>query len=134
MFLSQSKKERFFSNLSFYIIKTSKLIFKVSVITFITYFLLEQFKTGLISNYFDLNILLILAIIMGILLLLFSKENDSVRFKKGPNYIILMILAILLGIFIFQNLQDIGFFSVLISLLSIFAIYTLLSLNLTRYD
>jgi len=54
------------------LVKTARVIFPTSVITFLVYFLLEAFKTGLISNYFDLNFLLVLAIISGSIAVLFK--------------------------------------------------------------
>jgi len=55
-----------------YLVKTAQVVFLASVLTFIVYFLLEVFKTGLISNHFDLNFLLVLAIISGSMVLFFK--------------------------------------------------------------
>ena len=49
-------------------------IFYISLITYIVYFVLELLKEGLISNYFDLNLLLIWVIIFGILAIIFSDK------------------------------------------------------------
>ncbi len=50
--------------------------FYLALITFIVYFVLELIKPGLISNYFDLNLLLIITIILGILITI-TKKYDS---------------------------------------------------------
>lgn len=42
-------------------------IFYISTITYLVYFVLELIKTGLISNYFDLNLLLLWTLFFGFL-------------------------------------------------------------------
>lgn len=42
-------------------------IFYISLITCVVYFMLELLKEGLISNHFDLNLLLIWTIVFGFL-------------------------------------------------------------------
>ena len=42
-------------------------IFYISTITYLAYFVLELIKTGLISNYFDLNLLLLWTLLFGFL-------------------------------------------------------------------
>ena len=53
--------------MKFFIKKIIPDIFYISLVTYLTYFVLELIKTGLISNYFDLNLLLLWTIIFGIL-------------------------------------------------------------------
>ncbi len=48
-------------------------IFYISLITYLAYFVLELIKTGLVSNYFDLNLLLLWVIAFGILTLLLQR-------------------------------------------------------------
>ncbi len=50
-------------------------IFYLTLITFIVYFVLELIKPGIISNYFDLNILLLSVIIFGILITITKKYD-----------------------------------------------------------
>lgn len=50
-------------------------IFCISLITWLVYFVLELLKEGLISNYFDLNLLLIFVIIVGVI-------NIRVNYKQ----------------------------------------------------
>ena len=58
------------------ILKIINDTFYLALITFIVYFVLELIKPGLISNYFDLNLLLIITIILGILITI-TKKYDS---------------------------------------------------------
>jgi len=48
-------------------------IFQISLITYLVYFVLELIKTGLISNYFDLNLLLIWTLAWGALSVIISR-------------------------------------------------------------
>jgi hypothetical protein len=49
-------------------------IFYISLITYLVYFVLELIKTGLISNYFDLNLLLLWVIVFGWLTITFNHQ------------------------------------------------------------
>ena len=51
-------------------------IFYISLITFVAFFVLELLKEGLISNYFDLNLLLICLIIFGVINLNLNKSHS----------------------------------------------------------
>ncbi|OIO17263.1 hypothetical protein COV56_01480 [Candidatus Kuenenbacteria bacterium CG11_big_fil_rev_8_21_14_0_20_37_9] len=42
-------------------------IFYISLLTWVIYFILELLKEGLVSNYFDLNLLLIFVIVFAII-------------------------------------------------------------------
>ncbi|MBU1131430.1 hypothetical protein KJ840_04825 [Patescibacteria group bacterium] len=134
MFFLKSKKRKFADSLGLYLIKSCGLIFKASAITFVVYFSLEQFKTGLISNYFDLNILLILAIITGLLFIWFPQECEEDKKRRVSRGINSLILAILSGFFIYQHLNYLGTVSWLISFMGALALYAIFNLNLNSYD
>jgi len=42
-------------------------LFSLSLLTWLVYFVLELIKEGLVSNYFDLNLLLIFVLIIGVI-------------------------------------------------------------------
>lgn len=134
MLIFKPKQTKFIEGFSLYIVKTSRFLFNASIIAFAFYFLLEQFKIGLISNYFDLNILLILAIMSGGLILAFARQDDKIVFQKNKNFIILTVFAILSGLFIYQKLQYLGSLFIIITIACVFAIFIILSINLTNYD
>lgn len=50
-------------------------IFVISFITYVIYLGLELLFEGLISNYFDLNILLVVVLITGLLIILEKRRN-----------------------------------------------------------
>ncbi|PIW96037.1 hypothetical protein COZ84_00220 [Candidatus Kuenenbacteria bacterium CG_4_8_14_3_um_filter_39_15] len=57
--------------------KITNDIFYISLITYAVYFMLELLKEGLISNYFDLNLLLIFIIIFAILTIIFYDKKRT---------------------------------------------------------
>jgi len=59
--------------------KITNDIFYISLITYAVYFMLELLKEGLISNYFDLNLLLIFIIIFAILTIIFYDKKEPVK-------------------------------------------------------
>jgi len=134
MNLRRSKRSVFPRDLGGYLVKVCRLLFKTALVTFIAYFLLERFKTGLISNYFDLNLLLILAIITSVFVIILPKEEqEKIRHKNWPA-IFWLILALLLAAFIWQQLKAMGPLALAISSLSALAFYTVFNIKLGHHD
>lgn len=50
-------------------------IFYISLITYVVYFVVELIKEGLVSNYFDLNLLLLWTVIFAILEIIINKKK-----------------------------------------------------------
>ncbi len=50
-------------------------LFYLSLLTWLVYLVLELMKEGLISNYFDLNLLLVFVILIGVI-------NTSINYPK----------------------------------------------------
>ena len=133
MFLIGSKRRKFIKYLGWYVISLSRTVFNVSVITFIFYFALENFKTGLISNYFDLNLLLAVSLFSGLITILFTEEKGFGKVKKG-HYLYLAVFAIILALFAFQHLSFLGKTGLLVSLVVSLAIFITLSLFIQSND
>ncbi len=130
MFLIGSKKKKkgdFLKYFGWYTVKISRVVFNVSLITFIFYFALENFKTGLISNYFDMNLLLVSAIFSGIIILIFQ-EKKAKKNHKTFYYLISIIFAILLALFTFQYTSQLGIIGLLATGIAAFASFIILSL------
>lgn len=133
MFLLKRKKNQLVAIITASTADLCRTIFKVFLITFIAYFMIEQFKIGVISNYFDLNLLLIFAIISGMVVLFFTKEVGGLpEVKRNIQYRSLS-LAIVCGIFIYQQLSQLRG-AVLISLMCFLAILIILNINYNNYD
>lgn len=133
MFLLKRKKNQLVPILTASAVDLCRTIFKVSLITFIAYFMMEQFKIGVISNYFDMNLLLIFAIISGMVILFLAKEEDNSPEEKKNNQYRSLSLAIICGIFIYQQLGQLRGAG-LISLACFLAILIILNLNYNSYD
>jgi len=53
-------------------------IFKISVWTFTIFFILEIFRPGLITNYLNLNLILIIVVISGIVAVLLNDYEKHI--------------------------------------------------------
>ncbi len=114
-----------------FILSIFKLLFPISVITFITYFIIENFKVGLISNYFDMHWLLIITIISGFILLFFNHEQETyLPFKKVMSILIALIIIFLS----YQYLQNMEKMRYLISLLIGISTYLIIIIYPSKYD
>ena len=63
--------------------RLSQDIFLIATITFVVYFALELAFEGLISNYFDLNILIVVIIVSGGLKVYLEKKEKVQPLKKN---------------------------------------------------
>jgi len=127
------RQRRFIKYFGLYIIKTCRFLFPVSVITFIVYFILENIKTGLISNYFDLNKLLLLAIVSGSFLIFFDQRNKNPRFEV-IKLIMTLVLVVAVIVLTYQYLQNIGKMRYFISPAAGLILYLILNININKND
>lgn len=130
MFLNVSKKEAIWW-LTKEIISE---IFKVSLISYLIFYLIESFKAGFIADYFNLNILLIITILSGVFTVLFKKEEESkkeVQKIRKRDYIFIIILGVVATGLIYYKIKEIGWLSYVISPISgiIIILISILLLN-----
>lgn len=130
MFLNVSKKEAIWW-LTKEIISE---IFKVSLISYLIFYLIESFKAGFIADYFNLNILLIITILSGVFMVLFKKEEESkkeVQKIRKRDYIFIIILGVVATGLIYYKIKEIGWLSYVISPISgiIIILISILLLN-----
>jgi len=97
-----------------------KEIFKISLISYLLFYLVENFKAGFISDYFSLNILLIITIISGVLTVGGEKEvEEKGKYSlKVRDYIFIIILGLIAAGLIFYSIKEIGKLAYLISIVS----------------
>ncbi|MCX6785513.1 MAG: hypothetical protein NTZ18_01510 [Candidatus Komeilibacteria bacterium] len=127
-------RRNFFHYLAEYLVKISLTLFKVSTIAFIAYFALESFKTGLISNYFDLNLLLILSILSGLVVILFYRPEAQKKELKN-HYLLHFILIFVFALFLFLSLHFLGKIGLIMSVLGAASLYLIINLfNRHYYD
>lgn len=102
-------------------------IFQTLLVTYLILLLAEQLWEGLVSVYMNLNYLLILVIILGVLDVFSETPPKQKQKTKSWDYIFIAILGILGLIIIKIKTADLGFLSWLISLIAS-ALIILLSL------
>lgn len=115
-------------NFILFINKIINDILIASLITFIIFQALENLKTGLISNYFDLNLLLIIA--GGCLIINVFLKQEQQYSKKFINLIFYLFFAIIITLLLFLNLKlQFLWKIILISILFIFLLIFYLKQN-----
>ena len=93
-------------------------LFQILLVTYLVLLLVEQIWTGMVSVYFNLNYLLIIVIISGILDV-FS-EHKKIPYKKPRpwDYIFIIILGVLGFLIIKYKTASLGWLSWLISIIA----------------
>lgn len=51
-------------------------IFRIALMTFVVYFFADLIKPGLVTNYINLNALLLFAIVLGVVTILLTGEKE----------------------------------------------------------
>ncbi len=109
-------------------------IFKVSLISYLIFYLIDHFISGFVTDHFNLNILLIITIVAGVLTVSIDKDKRvEEKNKKVPNCIISTIFGIIGAAIIYLQIKDIGIFSYIISL-TVGAIIILITNLLLTYN
>ncbi len=103
-------------DLKHYFLKIINDILITTLITFVIFLALENLKTGLISNYFDLNLLLIIA--GGCIIILILIGNSEIEEKISKiNFLFYFLFAIITLILLYMNLPLSGIFKIIITLI-----------------
>ena len=115
--LLQEQKRRVFLWLIKSIIEE---IFRVSLISYLLFYLIDDFRKGFISDYFNLNILLGFTIISGIITVAWQKEEKERKIPKiqKKDYIFIVILGLISAGLIYYRIKEIGKLAYLISAIS----------------
>lgn len=99
--------------------------FQYSLVTYLLLLLAETIKEGLVSFFFNLNILLVVVMLSGIVMVLTYNEKYDAQTatKKKPKILwwdILYITLLALGgsVLVYTKTQDLGSISLIISLLA----------------
>ena len=125
----------FIKHLGHYLVNISPTVFIVSTLTFIGYFALENFKVGLISNYFDLNKLLLVCLLSGLITIFYSENLANHKLKSVRNngltsqyYLFISLFVILLGLFLAKYLSVFGKISPFLAVSGAIAVYIIIYL------
>jgi len=92
-------------------------IFQTLLITYLLLLLLEQIWTGFVSTYLNLNYLLVLVILSGILDVFAEHEIKQEKPKKSDYYLV-YVLGILGTIIIKYKTAELGYLSWIISIIA----------------
>jgi purine-cytosine permease-like protein len=94
-------------------------VFQVSLITYLLFYLIDNFKIGFISDYFNLNALLWIALASGTLSIWFKsdviEEKTESKAVKIRNYIFIIALSLISVGLIYYKIKSIGKFSYFVS-------------------
>ncbi|HLC99954.1 hypothetical protein A2841_01945 [Candidatus Kaiserbacteria bacterium RIFCSPHIGHO2_01_FULL_48_10] len=103
-------------------------IFKISLMSYLALYLIEDFMPGFVSNFFDMNIILGVVVASGIVTAMTTKEPESFELshdtkKSGQklrfrDIVFICVLAIISGWLIFLKIQTLGTLALPVSVLS----------------
>ncbi|MBU1164103.1 hypothetical protein KKA15_00900 [Patescibacteria group bacterium] len=97
-----------------------KDLFFVSFVTYLVLFIMEWYKTGLVTNYFNINIALLICILSGIITALCFQKIDRLNIvKKIFYYLLIAVLSITFGIIIFNSFASRGRKEIIISMVAV---------------
>src|SRR3990167_10960737 len=117
-------KSQKFENFNYLLTEVISEIFKVSLIAYLSFYLIDSFANGFVTNFFNLNILLYTAIITGVLTAWIRDDNDDKKIskvgheKQKPGIkenIFIIFLGIAAGLLIYYKIKDIGWIAFVIS-------------------
>lgn len=112
----QSKEVK---NLIWFFSRLINEIFKVSLVAYLIFLLIETFSAGFISNYLNLNIILVVCVISGIIDFLVQKGKKLEKRKLTRNdFIWILTLSVIGALFILRKTIELGWISYLISFAS----------------
>ncbi|XOU94782.1 MAG: hypothetical protein ACNFW9_01815 [Candidatus Kerfeldbacteria bacterium] len=95
-------------------------IFKVSLISYFLFLLIESANPGFVEGYFNLTILIYVVICTGLISLIFKEEDiEIVNTKyKVSDWLMIIFIGICAMIFIYFQIEDLGNLSYYISILA----------------
>ena len=95
-------------------------LFSTLLITYLLLLLAETIREGTVSAFMDMNYLLIIVIVTGVISVLTQKEEEKPEKVKltGKDYIYIVILGVIGAAIVWYKIQDIGKLSYLISIIA----------------
>lgn len=95
-------------------------IFQVSLISYLVLLLIEEFASGFATNFLNINWLLGIIVVSGVLTIIFYQEDkqQETRQVKWWDYLLIVLLGISAGIIIFWQMQDLEWIAIVISIFS----------------
>jgi len=84
-------------------------IFIFSFVSYVILFIFEWYKTGIVTNYFNINLVLLICLVSGIITALVYKQEEKKNIIKTITYFsFYFVLSILFGILIYNSFEYSG--------------------------
>lgn len=97
--------------------------FEVSLTSYLSFFLIEQFIPGFVTFYFNLNSILYITVVLGVLVSVWSTSYEQNHVRRSKKDVLISVgLGIVGSIIIFTKVRDLGFSAYIIALASFFLI------------
>lgn len=109
-------------------------LFQVLLVTYLVLLLVEELFAGTVSNYLNLNYMLIIVIVLGILDVLSEQSHRERKDATKKDYLFVLILAILGFAIIKYKTDALGWLSWVISIIAGILIFLLSILVLEEND
>ena len=118
-------------------------IFKISLLSYLVFYLIEDFFPGFVSGFFSMNILLGIVVGSGVFTVISQKEESKegegkeVKNKiRARDIVFIVILSIIAGGLIYLKTKDLGKLGLAISIISgiIILLMSILLLTEEQYD
>ncbi len=95
-------------------------IFQVMLSGYLIFLLAETIKEGIISNFFNLNILLLIVLVSGVGTAIFpvKKEEKNVKVNTDWDFIYIWTFALLSGVIVYYKTYSMGKISYVISIIA----------------
>lgn len=93
-------------------------LFKVSLVTYLVLYLIEQLQDGFVSYFFNMNVLLIAAIVSGAITFLFSRKEGQLQNTiqlERKNIFFLVVVALISAVVIFMIIKPVGVLAYVVS-------------------
>ncbi len=102
-------------------------LFKASLISYLLLYLIDELWPGFVLNYYNLNIILLVIIISGILALWVKEDKNAKKtYNERIGMIIMVLFSLGAGLLIFFKIKQIGWIAYIISIVGAAMIYLLI--------
>ena len=100
-------------------------VFQVSLIVYLLILLIEQFKAGFASNFINLNWILWVVIVSGIITVLLNNGEQEREKKeiKWWDYLFIAVFGLVSGVLIYLKIKDLNWIAWVIGILSCLMIW-----------
>jgi|GEM_PF-5318709 len=100
---------------------TLTALFQVALISYLFFYSIERIKPGFVSDYFELNMLLILTFVSGALTVMLKGIDQNHEEQKPVNapglrqYVFIIFLGLVVAFIMYERTKQVGWLSYVIS-------------------